>query len=181
MSNKCIMLGITGSIAAVKTPAVISMLTGQGVTVRAVMTANAARFVTPLAIRTLTRNPVVVSLWDEPESWEPGHISLAEAADLALVAPADANIIGKLACGIADDALSTELLTLRKPVILAPAMNPRMFASPVLQDNLRRIRELLPETVIVGPAVGPVACGDTGCGRMSEPAEIVDAVMRLLK
>ena len=179
-SKKNIILGITGSIAAVKVPAIISLLTKHNISVHVVMTENAARFVTPLTFRTLTRNQVIVSLWDEPEKWEPGHVALADKAELALVAPADANIIAKLACGIADDALSTELLTIRKPIILAPAMNPKMYASPVLQANIARIKSLLPDTEFAGPVSGPVACGAEGKGRMAEPEEIVAAVLKKL-
>ena len=179
-AKKHLLLGVTGSIAIVKTPAIISNLMKHGVSIHVVMTENAARFIQPVTFKTLTRNPVTVSLWDDPAKWEPEHVALAEVADLALVAPADANIIAKFANGIADDALSTELLTIRKPVIFAPAMNPKMYASPVLQENLKRINMLLPETVFVGPVSGPVACGDDGKGRMAEPEEIADAVLKKL-
>lgn len=178
--RKNLLLGITGSIAIVKIPAVISMLMKHDISVHVVMTENAARFIQPLTFKTLTRNPVTVSLWDEHLRWEPEHVALAEMADLALVAPADANIIGKIANGIADDALSTELLTIRKPMVIVPAMNPKMYANPVLQDNIKRICTLLPETEFIGPVSGPVACGDDGKGRMVEPEVIVKTVLEKL-
>ncbi len=175
----CVALGVTGSIAAYKSVDLASKLSRAGVSVHAVMTANACRLVTPLTFMTVSRNPVTDSLWEVPR-WAPQHIDLADRVQLLVIAPATANIIGKLACGIGDDALSTFALSFRGPILLAPAMNPRMWSNPAVQENCQILQSR--GVHFLGPERGPVACGDLEeAGRMSEPMVICNAVLASLQ
>ena len=162
--NNNIVLGVTGGIAAYKAADLCSRLTQAGCCVHVIMTENACNLVTPLTFMTLSRNPVTVDCFNAP-GWRPEHVALAESADLAIIAPATCNIIGKWANGIADDALSTFLITFRKPVLAAPAMNPAMYESPAFVRNLALLREW--GVIVVEPDFGHVACGAPGKGRMA--------------
>jgi phosphopantothenoylcysteine decarboxylase/phosphopantothenate--cysteine ligase len=172
-----VVLGVSGSIAAYKAAEIVSRLTKAGVDVHVIMTASATRLVQPQTFFTLSRNPVVTSLWDAPE-WEPEHIALAERARLLVIAPATANVLAKMAHGIADDALSSYVVSHTGPILVAPAMNPRMWAQPSVQANSRLLRER--GVQFIGPAEGPVACGGGGVGRMVEAADIAEAVLARL-
>jgi phosphopantothenoylcysteine decarboxylase len=171
-----IILGITGSIAAYKAADLASQLVKAGHEVHAVMTRAATEFITPLTLQVLTRNPVLVSLEDEKQSWKPGHIELADRAELFLVAPASADVIGHFAQGLAPDPLSSIYLALPRttPVILAPAMNGKMWQHPAVQRNVARLAE--DGCRFIGPAAGDLACGYQGVGRMAEVAEILAAL-----
>ena len=167
------MLGVTGSIAAHKAVDLASQLTKAGATGPVVvLTADAARFVTPLAFKTLTRNPVVTDLYDEEEGWQPAHIRLADEADLLLIAPATANLLAKLAHGLADDALSCIALALNPgaAILLAPAMNGKMWAHPATRANVEILRSRGVE--FIGPEEGLLACGYEGLGRLWPAEEI---------
>ncbi len=175
LSDTEIVVGVTGGIAAYKTCYVASQLVQRGAGVTCVMTRSARRFVTPLTFETLTGRKVLTSLWRSNVSSDPQHIHLAQRADLCIVAPATANIIAKIAHGIADDVLSTVLIALQCPLIVAPAMNSAMWANRVVADNIRRLTEIGHE--IVGPATGWQACRTIGPGRMEEPDVIVAAAI----
>lgn len=172
--EKLLIVGVTGGIAAYKAADLVSRLVKSGRQVQVVMTENAARLVTPLTFATLSRRPVITSLWENPGEWRPEHVALAQRAGLLAVVPATANFIGKYAGGIADDALTTTALTFRGPVVVAPAMNPDMWASPAVRDNLATLRRR--GTVIVDPADGRVACGEPGVGRLAELDDILAAI-----
>ena len=170
--NKTVVLGVTGSIAAYKAAEMTSLLRKVGHEVWIVMTESAADFITPLTLATLSRHPVLTNLADENgEEWKPGHIELADRADLLLVAPATANSIAGLACGFADDALGAVALATRAPVLIAPAMNGKMWEHPATQENVKRLRTRGVE--FIGPASGMLACGYEGAGRLAEPGDIV--------
>lgn len=174
-----IVLGVTGSIAAHKAIEVASQLTRAGHVVNVVLTAEAQRFVTPLPFKTLSRCPVVTDLYDEEEGWKPLHITLADEADFLLVAPATANHLAKLAHGLADDALTCIALALNPAarVVLAPAMNGKMWEHPATRANVATLRARGVE--FLGPAEGSLSCGYEGIGRMVEPAEIVARMVAL--
>jgi len=169
-----VVLGVTGSIAAYKAADLTSRLVQAGITVEVIMTASAMRLVQPQTFLTLSQRPVTTDLWDLPD-WQPGHIALAERAALLVVAPATANILAKLAHGLADDALSTYALSHSGPVLVAPAMNPRMWAHPAVQANCRVLRKR--GVRFAGPVRGRVACGEGGLGRMAAVEDIVAAVL----
>ncbi len=174
-----VVLGITGSIAAYKGADLCSKLTGKGLDTVVIMTKAAQQLVCPRTFLTLSRNPVVTDLWDVPD-WRPGHIDLAERAALLVIAPCSANFIGKMAHGIADDALSTFVLSHEGKVIIAPAMNPKMWRNAAVQENVETLRRR--GVIVVGPASGRVACGDEGGpGRMDDPAVILNAIEDVLK
>jgi len=173
-----VVLGVTGGIAAFKAAALCSMMVKAGLEVQVVMTAGAEKFVTALTFRTLSRRPVMQSLWEIPQ-WQPGHVALASEAKLFVVAPATANFLAKYANGIADDALTTFAAAFNGPVLIAPAMNPEMWTHWSCQENVEKLRRH--GIVFAGPASGHVACGGDGPGRMSEPGEIFEAVLALLK
>lgn len=177
MEKKTIALGVTGSIAAYKAAEICSRLTKAGCDVHVIMTASATELIAPRTFLTLSRNPVVTDLWEAPE-WKPEHIELAERADILLVAPATANFIAKHARGIADDALTTYALAHDGPVLVAPAMNPRMWRHPATRENAEILAGRGVE--FVGPAIGDVACGESGAGRMEEPETIVERVLAAL-
>lgn len=177
LESKTIILGISGGIAAYKSVELARLMVKAGGDVIAVMTEAARQFITPLTLRTLTGNPVATTLWTDPLSPIP-HISLAGQADLIVVAPATADIIGKCANGLADDLLSTTLLAARCQVMFAPAMNERMYLHPAVQQNLRKLKER--GAVIVDPGTGELACGSEGVGRMCEPPEIMRSVVDAL-
>jgi phosphopantothenoylcysteine decarboxylase / phosphopantothenate---cysteine ligase len=177
-AGRNILLGVTGGIAAYKAAVIASTLVQRGAAVRVAMTEAATRFVGTATFQGLTRQPVAVDLWAGNEEFRATHISLADWADACVVAPATANILAKMACGLADDLLSTTLLALDIPVLVAPAMNTRMWQQPVVQDNVERLRSA--GYAFVGPAEGRLACGDTGAGRMSEPDEIIAALETIL-
>ena len=165
LSGKRILLGVTGSIAAYKAVDVLRRLNEAGADVRVVMTRNAARFISPLTFEALSGKPV---LCDEFQDWEQSsisHIDVSANQDLALIAPATANIIGKAAAGIADDALTTALMALECPVVMAPAMNDRMYRHPALRRNIQLLKEQ--GVRFIEPEAGPLACGTTGQGRLS--------------
>jgi len=167
-----VLLGVTGSIAAYKAAEIVRLLIGKGDEVTVVMTRSACEFVTPLTFQTLSRNPVYVDQFAPPVGWKPEHVSLAESADLVLVAPATANTIAKMRHGLADNLLTSTLLATRAPVVVAPAMNTGMWESAVTQDNVAALRAR--GVKIVGPADGELACGVKGSGRMADPQIIVE-------
>lgn len=172
--GKHIVIGITGGIAAYKSLFLIRLFKSHGYEVRVVATQHALQFVTPLTIETLSQNKLYSDLFDPTEHRDVQHISTAEWADCVIVAPATANIIGKYACGIADDALSTLLLAARQPIFIAPAMNDRMYAEPTVQLNIQLLKEK--GCHIIEPQNGFLACGTTGNGRMEEPEKIFTVV-----
>lgn len=176
--GKHIVIGITGGIAAYKTMYLIRLFKKNGYDVRVTATENALQFVTPLTIETLSQNKLYTDMFDCHRTLEVEHISLAEWADALVVAPATANSIGKFSHGIADDALSTLYLAVKKPVFIAPAMNSNMFESSVVQENLTTLRER--GCHILLPNEGFLACGTTGNGRMEEPEEIFETVDEFL-
>ncbi len=179
IKGKAVILGVTGSIAAYKAVALARELVGAGAEVTAVMTANAARFVTPLSFQTVTRRAVVTDLWSAVDSYDAEHVALAKKADCVVVAPATANILAKVASGLADDSLSCLLMTVKCPVIFAPAMNSGMFRSPAVQRNIKTLVDW--GYKFVGPAEGKLADGSVGIGRMSDLDEIMTAVTRLFE
>ena len=174
-----VVLGVTGGIAAFKSATVVSRLRKAGVRVHVIMTENATRFVTPLTFETLSNEPVVTDTFARPETWEVEHIALAKRAEVFAIAPATANIMAKLACGIADDMLSTTALATKAPLLIAPAMNTGMWTAEATQRNVRILRER--GARFIGPEGGFLACGDTGAGRMSEPEAIADEILAMLE
>jgi phosphopantothenoylcysteine decarboxylase/phosphopantothenate--cysteine ligase len=154
------------------------MLVKRGLDVHAIMTESACEFVSPLTLRTLTANPVTVDMFEEPGQWNVKHVTLAQRADLFVIAPATANFLGKTAAGIADDMLTTTVMATRAPVVIAPAMNSGMYGNPIVQRNIASLKAL--GYMFVGPESGRLACGDTGTGRMASPERIVDFAMHAL-
>lgn len=174
-----IVLGISGSIAAYKAADLASQLVKQGHEVHVVMTRSATEFITPLTLQTLTRHPVLVSLEDEKNSWKPGHIELADKADLLLLAPASANLIGHLANGLAPDPLTSVYLALPRstPVLIAPAMNGKMWLHPATQRNVTQLKN--DSCHFIDPAEGELACGYEGIGRLATVEDILARVAAL--
>lgn len=179
MTKKSIILGICGSIAAFKAADIASQLIKAGHTVTAVMTKDAQEFITPLTLQVLTRNPVVTGLYDEKESWRPGHIQLADTADLLLIAPGTASTLARLAHGIADDALGAIALASIAPILIAPAMNGKMWQHPATVENVEKLRSRGAE--FIGPEEGMLACGYEGIGRLWPVAGIVEKACQMLK
>jgi phosphopantothenoylcysteine synthetase/decarboxylase len=171
-----IVLGISGSIAAYKAADLASQLVKQGHTVYAVMTRSATEFITPLTLQTLTRHPVLVSLEDEKNSWKPGHIELADKADLLLLAPASANLLGQLANGLAPDPLTSVYLALPRStsVLIAPAMNGKMWQHPATQRNVTQLKQ--DGCHFIDPVEGELACGYEGIGRLAAIEDILARV-----
>ena len=173
-----ILLGITGSIAAYKAAELASQLMKRGAQVNVVMTKDAQEFISPLTLQTLTRRPVLTNLYDEKESWRPGHIQLADEADLILIAPATANTLAKLANGLADDALSAISLATKAPFLHAPAMNGKMWLHPATQRNVETLKSWGHH--FIGPEEGMLACGYEGVGRLWPVEGIVERALEIL-
>ncbi len=175
---KTVVLGVTGSIAAFKAAELASRLTRNGFRVETIMTASAQEFISPLTFRNITGRPVVTTMWDPASEFSVEHIALAEAADVVLIAPATANIIAKLACGLADDMLSSTVLATRAPIVIAPAMNDNMWANEITQQNVEKLKKR--DFTFVGPAEGRLASGKKGLGRLAELDEIFDITLKVL-
>ena len=178
LDGKTVVVGVSGGIACYKACEVVRLLVTAGARVRVVMTAAAQRFVTPLTFQTLAGQPVATDTFDLTQESEIGHIRLADEADAIAIAPATANVIAKLATGLADDLLTTVLLVARAPVVLAPAMNVHMWEHPTVQENLARL--VARGAHVVGPTSGWLACGYEGTGRLAEPDDIVEEILRVL-
>jgi phosphopantothenoylcysteine synthetase/decarboxylase len=180
MATRNIVLGVTGSIAAYKAVDLVSQLIRQECLVRVVMTADALRFITPLAFKTLSRHPVVTDLYDEEEGWKPTHIKLADEADLLLIAPATANVLAKLANGLADDALTCIALALnpKAKILVAPAMNGKMWLHPATQENTARLKTRGVE--FIGPEEGLLSCGYEGLGRLWPVEQVARRALELV-
>ena len=174
LNGRRIVLGVTGSIAAYKAADVVSQFVKLGAQVRVVMTREAAHFITPLTLQVLSRQPVASDMWAGSRDWQPGHVALADDADLLLVAPATAHVLGCFAQGLAPDLLTSVYLATAAPVMLAPAMNGRMFDHAATQANLAALR--LRGNLIIEPAQGVLACGYEGRGRLAPVSEIVERV-----
>lgn len=172
LKDKNIILGVTGGIAAYKCVDLVSRLRKQGADVHVILTKGAQNFVTETAMREISGNPVVTSMWQEIQQYDVEHIALAQLADVVLVAPATANVIAKCACGMADDMLTTTLLATKAPVFFAPAMNTNMYENSITQQNLHTLQER--GCHVIDPAAGHLACGTSGVGRMPEPQELVE-------
>lgn len=175
MKNKCVVLGVTGGIAVYKALDIASMLRKHDIDVNVIMTNSATQFVTPLTFQSISQNMVTTDMFSEPKAWEIQHISLAKKADVFLVAPATANIIGKVANGIADDMLSTTIMATNAKVIFAPAMNTNMYNNPIVQENIKKLKSLGYD--FIEPASGRLACGDEGKGKLESPEIIVEKVL----
>ena len=178
-NRKCVVLGVTGSIAAYKSAELTSLLYKQGHEVFVVMTRDATEFITPLTLQTLSKNPVMTSFYDEKENWRPGHIQLADRANLLLVAPATAQIIAELANGLAGHPLAAIALATRAQILVAPAMNGKMWEHPATQDNVLKLRERGVE--FIGPEEGMLACGYEGAGRLWKVDDIAFRAEFLLR
>ena len=174
LDGKCVVLGVTGGIAAYKMANVASGLRKAGADVHVIMTENATQFITPLTFETLTNNRCVVDTFARDFQYDVKHISLAKAADLILIAPATANVIAKLANGLADDMLTTTVLAARCKKLVAPAMNTAMLENPITQDNLAKLKKY--GFGIIEPAVGMLACKDVGSGKLPEPETLLDCI-----
>ena len=166
-TNQTIVLGVTGSIAAYKIASLASMLVKQHANVHVIMTQNATNFINPITFETLTGHKCLVDTFDRNFEFQVEHVSLAKQADLMMIAPASANVIGKMAHGIADDMLTTTVLACKAPIYVSPAMNTNMYENPIVQDNLRILEKY--GMKVIDPASGYLACGDTGAGKMPEP------------
>ena len=173
-----ILLGVTGSIAAYKAADIASQLTKLGHQVTCILTKEAVEFVTPLTLQTLSKNAVITDLFAEKEGWQPGHIQLADDADLLLIAPATANVLAAMAHGFANDALTAIALATRAPMLIAPAMNGKMWQHPATQRNAETLKGW--GAKFIEPAEGLLACGYEGVGRLAPVEEIVAAAVRLL-
>jgi phosphopantothenoylcysteine decarboxylase/phosphopantothenate--cysteine ligase len=178
LSGKEIVLGVTGGIAAYKACEIVRSLRKEGAGVRVILTASGARFITPLTLQTLSKNPVCTDLFDLITESEIGHIALAQRANLLMIAPATANILGKIRCGIADDMLTTMVMATDAPVLLAPAMNSQMYASPAVRENVEVLQER--GFTFVDPDEGELACGTVGPGRLADTEKIVEMARILL-
>lgn len=194
-SGKCVVVGITGGIAAYKIPYLVNLLKYQGADVHVILTAHGAQFVTPVTLQTLSMNPVRTEMFDAGsprfaglprprkageagQAWKMEHIDLADRADLMVVAPATANVLGKVAHGLADDLLSTTLMSTRAPVLFCPSMNVHMYANPVVQENIARLKKR--GYHVLDPEEGDLACGYQGKGRLPEPDTILLSIQSLL-
>jgi len=176
LKGKTVVLGVTGSIAAYKIASLASMLIKQHADVHVIMTQNATNFIHPTAFETLTRHKCLVDTFDRNFQFDVQHVSLAQQADVMMIAPASANVIGKLAHGIADDMLTTTIMACKCKKIVSPAMNTNMYENPIVQDNLAILQHYGYE--VIEPASGYLACGDTGAGKMPEPEMLLDYILR---
>ncbi len=178
LQGKTVVLGVTGGIAAYKACEIVSRLRKLGANVHVILTKHAAHFVGPVTFQALSNNMVATDMFESPITWDTEHISLAQKADIFVVAPATANIIGKMASGIADDMLSTTIMATKAPILLAPAMNTGMYTNPVVQRNMEDLKGL--GVHFVDPAAGRLACGDIGVGKLEAPEVIVDRIQDIL-
>lgn len=178
LENKKIVLGITGGIAAYKAAELTRALIKAGAQVRVIMTRSAAEFITPLTMQTLSKGPVYTEMFAPTDQYDMAHIALADWADAFVIAPATGNVIGKAASGIADDLLTTTLMAQNKPALICPAMNDKMLANPVVQDNIRKLKKF--GYTVMESAVGELACKTSGSGRLPEIPDILDALETLL-
>lgn len=176
LKGKTVVLGVTGSIAAYKIASLASMLKKLGADVQVLMTENATHFINPITFETLTGNKCLVDTFDRNFQYSVEHVALAKRADVVMVAPATANVIGKLVHGIADDMLTTTVMACKCKKYISPAMNTQMFENPIVQDNLKKCQEYGME--IIAPAVGYLACGDTGAGKMPEPEVLLEYILQ---
>lgn len=176
LQGKTVVLGVTGSIAAYKIASLASKLVKLHADVHVLMTQNATNFITPITFETLTGNKCLIDTFDRNFQFDVAHISLAKKADVMLIAPASANVIGKIANGIADDMLTTTVMASTAPVLISPAMNTHMYENPIVQDNLQKLERF--GYKIIAPAVGMLACHDVGAGKMPEPEMLLDWILR---
>jgi len=179
LSNKTVVLGVTGSIAAYKAAEIASQLTQSGAKVHVIMTEEAIQFISPVTFRAITGRPVVSEMFDLASEFSIEHVSLANAADIVVIAPITANVMAKLTAGIADDMLCCTVLATRAPVLIAPAMEPNMYSNPVTQGNLSKLKAR--DFVVVGPATGWLASGRQGLGRLADVKDIIRAIHRVLR
>lgn len=178
MERKTVVIGVTGGVAVYKALDVISRLRKNDIDVHVIMTESAGEFVNPLSFQSLSQNMVITNMFDEPKHWEIQHISLAKKADLMLIVPATANIIGKVANGIADDMLSTTIMATHAPVVFAPAMNTNMYLNPIVQNNIEKLKNY--GYKFIEPESGRLACGDVGAGKLADTELIADKVISML-
>jgi len=176
LQGKTVVLGVTGSIAAYKIASLASKLVKLHADVHVLMTQNATNFITPITFETLTGNKCLIDTFDRNFQFDVAHVSLAKKADVMLIAPASANVIGKIANGIADDMLTTTVMASTAPVLISPAMNTHMYENPIVQDNLQKLERF--GYKIIAPAVGMLACHDVGAGKMPEPETLLDWILR---
>ena len=179
MGKKEVILGITGSIAAYRGCDIVNNLKKAGINVTVIMTKEAKEFISPLTFQTLSHNKVYSEMFELPAGWNPVHTSLADMADLIIIAPASANIIGKIANGICDDLLTCVVLASKAKVLIAPAMNEKMYLNPAVQDNIKRLKDR--GVKFIGPIKGPLACGHDAIGHIADPASITSEAKKSLK
>ncbi|MFA5094872.1 MAG: flavoprotein [Candidatus Omnitrophota bacterium] len=179
MAKKEVILGVTGSIAAYRACEIVNGLRKSGFNVTVIMTKEAKEFVSPLTFQTLSHNRVYSEMFETPSEWNPVHTSLADKADLVLIAPACANVIGKLANGICDDLLTCVVMASSAKVLIAPAMNEKMYANPAIQENISKLKKR--GMKMIGPVKGPLACGHEGIGHIAGLDTIISEVKRSLK
>lgn len=179
LTNRRVVLGVCSSIAICKAPEIVSQLVRLGADVRVIMTKNAAKLVSERIFQTLSHNPVACDMWEKTGDWRPEHVSLADFAELMIVAPATANAIGNFANGLAPDFLSSTFLATTAKILIAPAMNCKMYSNFAVQNNIAVLQKNGVE--FVGPEEGVLACGISGKGRMSEPEKIVESAVEILK
>jgi phosphopantothenoylcysteine synthetase/decarboxylase len=173
---KSIVIGVTGGIACYKAAEVVNALVKKGHCVDVIMTKNAQQFVTPLTFQTVSQNKVITDMFEPPDSWDVRHISLAKKAEVFAIVPATANVIGKIACGIADDMLTTTVMAAQCRKIIAPAMNTAMWENPIVQENIKKLKAYGYEVLDTG--AGRLACGDSGSGKLLPWEELVDIILK---
>lgn len=178
LKGKTVLLGVTGSIAAYKIAGLASMLKKQHADITVLMTQNATNFINPITFETLTGNKCLIDTFDRNFQYSVEHVALAKRADIVLIAPASANVIGKIANGIADDMLTTTVMACRCPILISPAMNTNMFLNPIVQDNLAKLRRF--GYTVIEPDSGYLACGDIGAGKMPSEKTLFDWIMQTI-